>query len=176
MNHSHPCTAVRARGLDAAPEAVEDPLRRRRAHALDEVAHLGHARGAAKELRVGVGVVLDPRQVGVECLGQRLRRRQRRVGLDPRAQLLGSPGERGHEVVLLGGEVVVEQRLGDPGRARDLRHRDLVVGVLGEQPRPELEQAPAALVVLQARVRGRAHPVRSSAAPTIVSASTPWWR
>ena len=41
--------------------------------------------------------------------------------------------ERRREVRLLGREVVVEQRLRDPRLARDLRHRQLVVRVAGEQ-------------------------------------------
>ena len=86
VNHSHPCTAVRARGVVRRAQAVEDAIRRAGADAVDELAHLGHAHGAAEELGVGVGVVLDPPQVRVQGVGQRLRRGQRGVRLDPRAQ------------------------------------------------------------------------------------------
>jgi len=44
---------------------------------------------------------------------------------DQPRQLLGLLLERRHEIRLLAGEAVVQQRLRDPGRARDRGHREL---------------------------------------------------
>ena len=127
------------------------------AHALDELAHLGDGAGAAHQLRVGGAVRLDPAQVGVELAVELLDRRQLRVGLGQRRELGRRLLQRRREIRLLAGEVVVEQRLRDAGLAGDPRHRELVVGVAGEQVRAELQQLPAALVDVEAGVGGPGH-------------------
>ena len=92
---------------------------------------------------------------------ERLRRRQARLGLGAPAHLLGGLLQGGHEEVVLAREVVVEQRLRDPGLARDPRHRQLAERVAREQLGAELEQPAPALVDLEAGVGGLAHGGRS---------------
>src|SRR5262249_760185 len=70
------------------------------------------------------------------------------------------------EVPLLGGEVVVQQRLRDPGLLGDPGHRQLVVREAREQVRAELQQLPPALVDAEARVRGAGHR-RASLSPIV---------
>ena len=83
MNHSQARTAARRSGVSSPGRLAQDPLGGHRAYALDHLAHLGHAGGAADELGVGVAVVLDPGEEGVELL----LRRRRVVGAPaPRAR------------------------------------------------------------------------------------------
>jgi hypothetical protein len=99
-------------------------------------------------------VLLDPRQVDVEAALELLGGRQRRVGRGGGGELLGGRLQRGGEVGLLGREVVVQQGLGDAGLAGDARHRQLAVGVLGEQPLAQLDELGAPGVDVEASVRG----------------------
>ena len=74
--------------------------------------------------------------------------------------------ERRREVGLLAREVVVEERLGDPRLAGDRRHRQRVVVVPREQRGAELEQPAAALLDVEAGVRGWLTP-RGSSRPSL---------
>jgi hypothetical protein len=130
------------------------------------LAHLGDGAGAAHELGVGVALLLHPAQEDVEAGGELVAGRQRGVGRDAARQLRRLLLERRGEVGLLAGEVVVEQRLRDPGLAGDRRHRERVVVVMGEQRRAELEQPVAALLDVEARVGRSAH-ARHSASPPL---------
>src|SRR3954452_2836936 len=160
VDEPQPPADGRARGGRVGAQAPQDALGRLVADAVDDLAHVGLARGALDEPRVAVGVLLDPREVRVERAHERLRRRQVRVWLDAAADLLRPARERGDEVVALAREVVVEQGFRDPRLAGDPGHRELAVAVLGEEPLAELEQAAAALVVLQAGVGGLGHGLR----------------
>ena len=68
MNHSHARTAARRSGVVAPgrPARIRSAVAARTR--LDQLAHLGHGAGAADELRVGVAVLLDPAEEGVELL------------------------------------------------------------------------------------------------------------
>jgi hypothetical protein len=116
-----------------------------------------------QQLRVAVGVVLDPAEERVERGRELLDRRKRGVDRDERRELLGLLLQRRDEVGLLAREVVVQEGLRDPGLARDRRHRQLGVRVTGEQLGAEVQQPPAALVDGEALVGGDAlgHAVRS---------------
>jgi hypothetical protein len=76
-------------------------------------------------------MLVDPAQVRVDGARERFGGRQVGVRLDQPAQLLGAGGEGGDEEVALAREVVVEQRLRDPGLARDLRLYDLAALTAG---------------------------------------------
>ena len=159
MNQSHPRAAARSFGgwRVAGAEAVEDAGGGRVADVVDERLHLGHAADALHQLAVGRLVLLDPGEEGVEAAGQRLERRQVRIRLGPARDLLGALLKRRDEEVLLAREVVVEQRLGDAGLARDASHRELAVRVRREQLGAQVEQLAAALVDLHAGVGGSSH-------------------
>ena len=159
MNQSQPRAAARIcrRRRVAGAEPVENAGRGRVPDLVDQRLHLGHAAHALHQLAVGRLVLLDPAEEGVEAPGQRLERRQVRIGRGAARDLLGALPERRDEEVLLAREVVVEQRLRDAGLARDAGHRELAERVRREQLGPELEQLTAALVHLHARVGGLAH-------------------
>ena len=176
MNQSQARAAARTCGASPGAEALEDARRGAVADLGDQRAHLGHAARALQQLAVGQLVLLDPLEEGVEAVRQRLGRRQPGSGSVRRRTSSAACLERGDEQLLLAGEVVVEQRLRDAGLARDAGHRQLGVGVAGEQLGAQLEQLAAALVDRQARVgglapRGAPYSVRSCSSCAAVVAS-----
>ena len=149
MSHSQPSTAERSsrRGRRAVEQARGDQRDRRVAHAVDSSRTSGDAAGGAHQLAVGLAVGLHPAQPGVERAVEL--RRAAAAPASGRTRLGSSSAascERGDEERLLGREVVVEQRLRDARLAGDRRHRQLVVGVRGEQRAAALEQQAAPLV------------------------------
>ena len=101
-------------------------------HRLD----LGIAGGVAEEHAAGEGVALDVGEPGVEGAGDALAGRvlADEVLAPDLAQLGEVPLQQAPVEVLLGGEVVIEDRRRHPRAAGDLIDRGALVPTLGKEP------------------------------------------
>src|SRR5581483_4535268 len=97
----------------------------------------------------------DVREAGVDG------RRPEQDRLPLRLRLLPDVVERGEVELALGGEVAIEDRLGDAGGARDLRRRRPVVAPLGEEADRGLDEVPPAVGGRHPR-RGDSHAASSA--------------